>query len=79
MREERDRLATMSNGVAYLGPVIVAHVKQHPFDLGNPGMLAGMIEASRDAGQTKVSHALFRLLHRWYFFTPSAHATRYYY
>ena len=79
VREERDRLATMSNGVAYLGPVIVAHVKQHPFDLGNPGMLAGMIEASRDAGQTKVSHALFRLLHRWYFFTPSAHATRYYY
>ena len=79
VREERDRLATMSNGVAYLGPVIVAHVKQHPFDLGNPGMLAGMIDASRDAGQTKVSHAMFRLLHRWYFFTPSAHATRYYY
>lgn len=79
VRDERDRLATMSNGVAYLGPVIVAHVKQHPFDLGNPSMLAGMIEASRDAGQTKVSHAMFRLLHRWYFFTPSAHATRYYY
>ncbi|RKP49363.1 hypothetical protein [Trinickia fusca] len=76
---ELAELSGMSGGVAYFGNALVAHVKHHPFSLRNAHLLASLVEDSRGADETKISRAAFRLLHHWYFFTPAAHATKYYY
>jgi hypothetical protein len=78
-KTEVDQIYQLKTGVGYMSEALANHVHTHPFDFSNPGNLATFIETTRYAGDTKSSRAAFRLLHRFYFFTPSAHETKYYY
>ncbi len=72
-------LRQLKTGVPYMSEALVSHVHRHPFDFGNPAHLAAFVGTTRYASEPKASRAAFRLLHRWYFFTPSARFTKYWY
>lgn len=76
---EVDRLNQLKTGAGYMSDALVRHVHMHPLDMSNPGNLAAFVETTRYAGDAKSSRAAFRLLHRFYFFTPAAHETKYYF
>lgn len=78
-KAEVDRLNQLKTGAGYMSDALVRHVHMHPFDMSNPGNLAAFVETTRYAGDAKSSRAAFRLLHRFYFFTPAAHGTKYYF
>ncbi|WP_322032652.1 hypothetical protein [Paraburkholderia sp. J76] len=76
---EIDRLNQLRTGSGYMSDALVRHVHLHPFDLSNATNLARFVETTRYANETRASRAAFRLLHRFYFFTPAAHQTKYYF
>jgi len=75
--QEAEALGKAEKSGTYVGEMVLTYVRSHPFDMSNPATLAAYVSASRGALPT--SRAAFRILKHWYWFTPSARRTKYYY
>ncbi|MBK6742595.1 MAG: hypothetical protein IPG66_06280 [Hydrogenophilales bacterium] len=81
--KERDRFLKLDNATNQLARIILARAKSHPDDPRIPEDLHRLIQATRggcvNAETSRLSKAMFRLLHSRYKETPWAGKTKYHY